>query len=89
MYHALVRQADLEQHTPKGKYTERKRDMAGNGAITLMDAYSEHAGNEADDCRLVLCFCSPFSARNGAELLECPMKSEFRLEVEQSDLTGW
>lgn len=45
MYHALLRQADLEQHTPKGKYTERKHDVAGNGAITLVVAYSEHAGN--------------------------------------------
>lgn len=45
MYHALLRQADLEQHTPKGKYTERKHDVAGNGAITLMVAYSERAGH--------------------------------------------
>lgn len=45
MHHALLRQADLEQHTPKGKYTERKLDVAGNGAITFMVAYSEHAGN--------------------------------------------
>lgn len=27
--------------------------------------------------------------RNGAELLEYPVKSEFCLEVQQSDLSGW
>jgi len=45
MYHALLRQADLEQHTPKGKYAERKRVVAGKGTITLTVAYSERAGN--------------------------------------------
>lgn len=45
MYHALLRQADLEEHTPKGKHTEKKRDVAGNGAITLTVASNEHAGN--------------------------------------------
>lgn len=89
MYHSLVSQANLEQHTPKGKYTERKPGVARNGARTLKVAYTERAGKWAGDSRLVLCFHSPVSARSGAELLECLVKSESHLEVEQSDLTGW
>lgn len=77
MYHALVKQADLEQHTPKGKYTERKGDVARSRAMSLMGACTECARNEADHYRLVHCFHSPLSARKGAELPERPIKMSF------------
>lgn len=89
MYHALVKQADLEQHTPKGKYTERKGDVARSRAMSLMGACAKRARNKADHYGLVHCFHSPLSARKGAELLECPMKNEFHVQVEQCCLSGW
>lgn len=92
MYHSLVNQANLEQHTPKGKYTERKPDVARNGARTLKVAYTERAGNWAGDPRLVLCFHSPVSARSGAELRECLMKSVSRVSdwvVKPCSLFSW
>lgn len=40
MSQSLVNQADQEQHTPQGKYTEREQGGAGNWATTVKAAYS-------------------------------------------------
>lgn len=77
MYHALVKQADLEQHTPKGKYTERKGDVARSRVVSLMGACAKCARNKADHYGIVHCFHSPLSARKSAELPECPVKMSF------------